>query len=109
MCIGIPMQVLSCEPGYALCQGMGEQRRVDTLLVGEQPPGSWLLVFLDSAREVLTEAGARQIANALQALELAMQGDGAIDHLFADLVDREPQLPDHLQAQQNGRDPGESL
>jgi hydrogenase expression/formation protein HypC len=107
MCIGLPMRVLSCEPGYALCEGMGERRRVDTLLVGEQPPGSWLLVFLDSAREVLTETAARQIAEALQALDMAMQGDGAVDHLFADLAEREPQLPDFLQAQLGGREPGE--
>jgi hydrogenase expression/formation protein HypC len=112
MCIGIPMQVLANEPGFALCEGMGERRRVETLLVGEQPPGSWLLVFLGSAREVLSEADARQIGDALQALELVMQGgmqgDGAIDHLFADLVDREPQLPDFLQPKAAGRDPGES-
>jgi hydrogenase expression/formation protein HypC len=25
-----------------------------------------------------------------------MQGDSQIDHLFADLVDREPQLPEFL-------------
>ncbi|MEW8209427.1 MAG: HypC/HybG/HupF family hydrogenase formation chaperone, partial [Candidatus Thiodiazotropha taylori] len=45
MCIGIPMQVVSMEGTTALCQGMGESRRVDTLLVGDQPVGSWLLVF----------------------------------------------------------------
>jgi hydrogenase expression/formation protein HypC len=108
MCIGIPMQVVSCETGFALCEGMGEQRRVNTLLVGEQPPGTWLMVFLDSAREVLSETDAQQITAALQALDLAMRGDTSIDHLFADLVDREPQLPDFLQAQPAGGDPGES-
>jgi hydrogenase expression/formation protein HypC len=97
MCIGLPMQVVSVEPGYALCQGMGEKRRVDTLLVGEQPVGSWLLVFLDSAREVLSELDARRIQQALQALQLATQGSSDVTHLFQDLIDREPQLPEHLQ------------
>ncbi|MEJ2622094.1 MAG: HypC/HybG/HupF family hydrogenase formation chaperone [Candidatus Thiodiazotropha sp.] len=96
MCIGIPMQVVSIEGATALCQGMGEQRRVDTLLVGEQPLGSWLLVFLNSAREVLTEQRAEQIRQALQALDLALSGESQLDHLFADLVNRTPQLPEHL-------------
>jgi hydrogenase expression/formation protein HypC len=96
MCIGIPMQVISHESGYALCEGMGEQRRVDTLLVGDQPVGSWLLIFLNSAREVLTESQAVRIRDALQAVNLAMQGEENIAHLFADLLDQEPQLPPHL-------------
>ena len=99
MCIGIPMQVISSESGYALCRGMGESRRVDTLLVGDQPIGSWLLVFLDSAREVLTEQRAGQIRQALEALELALHGEREVGHLFADLVEREPQLPEHLRTE----------
>ncbi|MES9945882.1 MAG: RNA methyltransferase [gamma proteobacterium symbiont of Ctena orbiculata] len=96
MCIGLPMQVLSIHPGYAMCEGMGERRRVDTLLVGEQPVGNWLLVFLDTAREVLSAARAREIEQALQALDLVIKGETEIDHLFDDLVNREPQLPEHL-------------
>ncbi len=97
MCIGLPMQVIESRPGRALCRGMGEQREVDTLLVGDPSPGSWLLVFLDSARERLSAERAAQIAEALTALELAMRGETDLDHLFADLVDREPELPTHLQ------------
>ena len=100
MCIGIPMQVVSTEGTTALCQGMGESRRVDTLLVGDQPVGSWLLVFLNSAREVLSEQRAEQIRQALQALDLALTGESDLDHLFADLVDRTPQLPEHLRQKQ---------
>ncbi|MES9992771.1 MAG: HypC/HybG/HupF family hydrogenase formation chaperone [Candidatus Thiodiazotropha sp.] len=98
MCIGVPMRVISSQPGYAVCEGMGETRRVDTLLVGEQRIGSWLLVFLDSAREVLSEESAGEITQALQALNLALQGEREIDHLFSDLVNREPQLPEHLRS-----------
>ncbi|MCU7809521.1 MAG: HypC/HybG/HupF family hydrogenase formation chaperone [Candidatus Thiodiazotropha sp. (ex Semelilucina semeliformis)] len=99
MCIGLPMQVVASESGYALCDGMGERRRVDTLLVGDQPVGGWLLVFLDSAREVLTEVQAEQIQKALQALDQVLNGETDVGHLFADLVEREPQLPEHLQQQ----------
>ncbi|MEW8585017.1 MAG: HypC/HybG/HupF family hydrogenase formation chaperone [Candidatus Thiodiazotropha sp.] len=96
MCIGVPMRVLSTQPGQAVCEGMGETRLVDTLLVGEQKVGSWLLVFLDTAREILSEEGAKEITQALQALKLAIRGEREIDHLFSDLVNREPQLPAHL-------------
>jgi len=99
MCIGIPMQVVApAGPIHAWCEGRGERRRVDLLLVGAQPPGGWVLVFLDSAREVLDPERARRIDAALDALDAALRGD-PLDHLFADLVDREPQLPPHLRTE----------
>lgn len=99
MCIGIPMQVLEGAEGRALCADGLETRWVDTLLVDPPQPGDWLLVFLDAAREHLDAERAAQIRDALRALEAAMAGDlASVDQLFADL-DREPQLPPHLQAQ----------
>jgi hydrogenase expression/formation protein HypC len=65
MCIGLPMQVLSLEPGHALCQGMGEKRRVRTALVGDVQPGDWLLVFLDDAREKIDPLRAAEVEQAL--------------------------------------------
>jgi len=110
MCLGIPMQVIAREGAYALCRGMGELRRVDTLLVGEPEPGSWLLVFLDSAREVLSAEQAATIGDALRALDLAMRGEGDLEHLFPDLSGREPPLPDHLKRTSDENcDPGDSL
>lgn len=97
MCIGIPMKIVAVEGEYAWCEGMGERKRIDTLLVGSQPVGTWVLVFLDSAREVLNEEDARRITQAVQALNLAMQGEVNVDHLFDDLIEREPQLPEFLQ------------
>ena len=99
MCLGIPMQIISCAHGYALCDRDGEQVTIDMKLVGEQPAGTWVLTFLDAAREVIDEQKAAEISDALQAVGLALTGEGNIDHLFADLVDREPELPDHLKPQ----------
>jgi hydrogenase expression/formation protein HypC len=45
---------------------------------------------------VLTAENAARINAALQALDMAMQGETGIDHLFSDLIDREPTLPDFL-------------
>lgn len=103
MCLGIPMQVIESGDGLTICEVDGQRRRIDTLLVGPQPPGTWLLTFLDTAREVISTEQAEQTRAALRALDLAMQGQAedvaaSIDHLFADLVDREPQLPDFLRA-----------
>ncbi len=113
MCIGIPMQITKSGFGYAYCEGMGMKREVETLLVGEQPKGTWLLVFLNSAREVLSETDAHKITQAVQAIDLVMQNNGrlsedglsenTINALFADLIDREPQKPESLIAMEQSR------
>ncbi len=110
MCIGVPMRITEIAEGTALCQARdnSETQRIDTLLVGDVPVGTWVLVFLGAAREVLDETAAHQISDALAALDIAMHGNGSpgqIDHLFADLVDREPQLPDFLKPQTNTKEP----
>jgi len=97
MCLGVPMQVVSQQGSRAVCTSGEEQVEVDMSLVGTQAEGSWVLVFLGSAREVLEPSRAEQIKKALSAVEAVMQGAEAdLDELFADLVDREPQLPPHL-------------
>lgn len=99
MCIGLPMRVVQCLPGYAACEGLGQSRTIDMKLVGEQEPGTWVLVFLDAAREVVTAAQALLVTQALEALELAATGRASradIDALFPDLAGREPALPSHL-------------
>ncbi len=101
MCIGIPMQVMEVEPGHAWCEGMGQRRQVDTSLIGEQLVGTWVLVFLDHAREVLDDEQARRIGNALRAVAAVMQGE-SIDCLFDDLMEGEPQLPDFLRSGSSG-------
>ncbi|MGO9171365.1 MAG: HypC/HybG/HupF family hydrogenase formation chaperone [Rhodomicrobium sp.] len=102
MCVGLPMQIIEPGPRRALCSFDGETREIDMALVGEQPAGSWVLVFLDSAREVITAGDAAKIGDALKALALVMRGETSVDHLFADLIGREPELPEHLKPQRTG-------
>ena len=96
MCIAVPMRVVVPGPFRATCEAGGGLTDVDVTLVGEQPAGTWLLVFLGAAREVVSAERAAAVTNALEALRQAMDGVGEVDHLFADLVDREPELPPHL-------------
>lgn len=95
MCIGVPMQVIECGPIWAWCDDGADRVQIDMRLVGPQPPGTWVLTFLGTARETLGETQALLIRNALAALAAVAQGQ-PVDHLFADLVGREPQLPEHL-------------
>ncbi len=90
------MQVLECNGYVALCQGRGSRRQIDLALVGEQPPGTWLLAFIDAAREVIDAERAAQIDAALDGLEAVMAGATDISSHFADLFDRTPELPAHL-------------
>ena len=96
MCIGLPMQVVEPQGRYALCRYESGMRKIDMVLVGEQPAGAWVLVFLDAARETITAEHAARTQDALRALALVMQGETSVDHLFADLAGREPELPAHL-------------
>lgn len=98
MCIGTPMQVIENGEHYATVDDGGTQHQVSTALVGPQAPGTWLLIFLGDAREVMDEENALKTREALQAVSAIMQGDEQIEHLFTDLINREPQLPAHLQA-----------
>ncbi|MGO4869367.1 MAG: HypC/HybG/HupF family hydrogenase formation chaperone [Roseiarcus sp.] len=95
MCIGVPMRVIEGDDAQALCERRGAVRAVSMMLVGAQPPGTFVLTHLNSAIRVLEADDARLIDDALDALALAAEG-GDVDHLFADLVGREPELPAHL-------------
>jgi hydrogenase expression/formation protein HypC len=100
MCIALPMRVTEPMGAFALCEdGCDGSRRehVDLRLVGAQPAGTWVLVFLGAAREVIDAARAHRTCAALAALRAVQRGE-SIDHLFADLADREPRLPAHLRA-----------
>lgn len=107
MCIGVPMRIESTDGLVAVAvseaaDGAVERHTLDMLIVGSQPPGTWVLAFHGAARRVLDELEARQILDALAALAIALDADAdqrqgaALDALFGDLVDRTPQLPEHL-------------
>ena len=99
MCLGIPMRIESLGDTWAECADRtGMTRRVNTLLLEAHAIGNWVLVHLDNAIRVIDEAEAEQIANALEAVNTALNG-GDFDHLFADLIDREPELPEALRNQ----------
>ena len=99
MCIGIPMQVMGEDEFQSPCLWGTQSSMVDMRLVGPQLPGTWVLVFRDAAREVLSAERAGQIAAALEGLSQVADGVGDVDRWFADLVGREPQLPDFLKEQ----------
>jgi hydrogenase expression/formation protein HypC len=92
------MQVMEPEgAGGAWCMGREGRQLIDMRLVGAQAPGTWILAFVGAAREVMTPEAAARTDAAIDALSAALRGDTAsIDHAFADLVNREPQLPEHL-------------
>ena len=95
MCIGIPMIVIEGDEHAAMCERRGEVRRVSMLLIGAVPVGTQVLVHVDSAVRVLEAGEARQIDDALDGVAAALAGQ-PFEHLFADLIDREPELPDFL-------------
>jgi hydrogenase expression/formation protein HypC len=98
MCLGIPMTVLTGSESCALC-GRGEEfRQVSLMLIGPQAPGTQVLVHIDTAVRVLDAEEAEQIDRALEGLAAALDGR-AFEHLFQDLIDREPELPAHLRDQ----------
>jgi len=96
MCIGIPMQVERCDDGMAECAGRGRRERLNTMLLGDLSPGTWVLAYRGCAMRSMTEDEASQTNDALDALDAAASGTGDFDAFFADLVGREPTLPPHM-------------
>jgi hydrogenase expression/formation protein HypC len=98
MCLGIPARVIESGEHFARCASRNGELRVDLSLVGAQAPGTWLLTFLDAAREIIADERAAAIDAALDALDAAQSGVTDLSAFFADL-DREPQLPEFLRSQ----------
>ncbi len=102
MCIGIPAQVVSPQGEMAWCADREGLKLVDLSLVGPQPQGAWLLTFLGAAREVITQEAAHRIDAAIDALASVMRGDPSGVHAaFGDLIERTPQLPEHLRRKES--------
>jgi hydrogenase expression/formation protein HypC len=97
MCIGTPMKIVHCGDGVVVAEGRGRRERLNALMVSGLAPGAWVLAFQGSAVRVLGADEAAQIDAALDALAAVLAGEDDLDAHFADLADREPQLPAYLQ------------
>jgi hydrogenase expression/formation protein HypC len=97
MCIGEVLRVVAEDGDFAWCEGEGTRERLDMMLIGAQPAGTWVLAFHGAARQVLSETEAAGMHAARQALAAILSGDTGIDAYFGDLVGRDPPLPAHLQ------------
>ena len=88
MCIGIPMQIVEQREYSALCRGRNGEEMIETLMIGPQPVGTWVLKHLGMARSVISEEEARCIDDALDAVEALARGDSDVvfDGLFSDLT-----------------------
>ncbi|UEM15429.1 HypC/HybG/HupF family hydrogenase formation chaperone [Bradyrhizobium barranii subsp. barranii] len=95
MCLGLPMTIVETDGISALCEFHGEQRRVSMLLLSNPPVGAKVLVSIDSAIRLLDDDEARLIGDAILGLGAALNGEDC-NRFFADLIDRERQLPEHL-------------
>ncbi|MBJ6611669.1 MAG: HypC/HybG/HupF family hydrogenase formation chaperone [Candidatus Thiothrix moscowensis] len=82
MCIGIPVQVIEDRDLVALCRGRNGDEIVNMMLTGSQPVGTWVLNFLGSAREVISEQDAALINSALDGLLAAVNGETDLDRYF---------------------------
>jgi hydrogenase expression/formation protein HypC len=89
MCVGIPAQVIEAGDFVARCRTRNGEEQINMMLTGTQPAGTWLLTFLGSAREVISEQDAHNIDKALDGLSAIMSRDADIDvdHYFPGLAD----------------------
>lgn len=98
MCVGAPVRVIDARGATALCEGAHGYETIDLSLVGVVQHGDWLLTHVGVAIRCIDALEARQIADALEAVRRATAG-APFDHLLADLINREPQLPEHLRSE----------
>ncbi|MET0007929.1 MAG: HypC/HybG/HupF family hydrogenase formation chaperone [Candidatus Thiodiazotropha sp. 6PLUC9] len=87
MCVGIPAQVIETGDFVARCRSRNGEEQINMMLTGPQPVGTWLLTFLGSAREVISEEDAQHIDQALDGLSAIMSNETEIDvdHYFPGL------------------------
>ena len=85
MCIGVPVQIIEAGEYMSLCRGRNGEELVNMMLIGPQPKGTWVVNFLGSAREVLSEEDAENINMALDGLVAIMHGETDIDSYFPGL------------------------
>ncbi|MCL4757071.1 MAG: HypC/HybG/HupF family hydrogenase formation chaperone [Rhodocyclaceae bacterium] len=91
MCLSVPMQIVELEADgdLAIVERHGRRERVNMLLVGPQPVGSWVLVSLGFAKEVVEDEERALIEEALTALAASLDGHYDPDAYFRDLAGAE--------------------
>jgi hydrogenase expression/formation protein HypC len=92
MCLSIPLQVVEWDDAAGAFawveRGAGASRRrerLNMMLIGPQPVGTWVLGQLGLARETIDDAARALIEDALRALDAALAGDYDPSRHFADL------------------------
>ncbi|WP_439373391.1 HypC/HybG/HupF family hydrogenase formation chaperone [Bradyrhizobium sp. DASA03120] len=95
MCLGLPMTIIETDGISALCEFRGKQRRVSMLLLSGPSLHSKVLVHVDTAIRFLDDEEAQLIGNAIEGISAALNGEDC-ERFFADLIDCEPTLPEHL-------------
>ncbi|MCP3849198.1 MAG: HypC/HybG/HupF family hydrogenase formation chaperone [Gammaproteobacteria bacterium] len=93
MCIGIPVQVIDKGEYVSLCKGRNGEEQVNMMLIGSQPVGTWVVNFLGSAREVISEEDAVNLNKALDGMLELMEGKEIdVDQYFPDIGEPQEQL-----------------
>lgn len=92
MCLSIPMQVVELEAGgdIAIVERGERRERVNMLFVGPQPVGTWVLVQLGFAKDVVEAEQLALIEEALEALAASLDGDYDPQRYFTDLAGSRP-------------------
>jgi len=92
MCLSIPMQIIEWEDpeGYFAWVERGEgdslrRERVNMMLIGPQPLGTWILASLGLAKETIDDENRALIEDALAALDASLDGRYDAGEHFADL------------------------
>jgi len=90
MCLSIPQRVVAWEGDgdFAWVERDGRRERVNMLLIGPQPVGSWVLTSLGLAREVVEGEHLALIEEALAALAASLEGNYDAQDYFKDLEPR---------------------
>ncbi|MBS1129046.1 MAG: Hydrogenase expression/formation protein [Proteobacteria bacterium] len=81
MCLSIPKRIVEWEGSgenageFAWVERDGERERINMMLIGPQPVGTWVLTSLGLAREVVEDEQRTLIEDALSALAASLEGD----------------------------------
>ncbi|MBN8451904.1 HypC/HybG/HupF family hydrogenase formation chaperone [Accumulibacter sp.] len=99
MCLSVPMQVVADDDPageFAIVErrdaDMLRRERVNMLLLGRQTIGTWVLVSLGLAREVVSDDQRALIEDALAAVQAVQNGSYDPDRHFVDLLRAPPQV-----------------